>query len=306
MTTRARDYLACAAEAAGPGRALRQEGISARRGRFVGRYWIGCSGWAYDDWVGPFYPPGTPPGDFLARYARVFRVVEVDSSFYRPPGLFLVRRWAERTPDRFRFTLKVPRDVTHAPPSPGAPSVLEGFLASLEPLRSRGKLGAVVLQFPGSFRAGAGRERLEQLLTAIPREFALAVELRHASWWTPATRTLLETRKAALVWSVVPDARPPPWVTGDFLYVRFIGDRALTRFDRLQRDGRPEIEAMRTLLETEGRPLDTVFAFANNHFMGFGPATAALIAEALGEPTPDLSAASRDPGQTRLGIGPDG
>lgn len=274
-------------------------------GRCVGRYWVGCSGWAYDDWVGPFYPPGTPPGDYLTRYARVFRVVEVDSSFYRPPGLFLVRRWAERTPEGFRFTLKVPREVTHATESAASSSVLESFLSSLEPLRSRGKLGPVVLQFPASFRAGAGRERLERLLAAVPPGYSLAVELRHASWWTPATRSLLEDRRAALVWSVVPDARPPPWVTGDFLYVRFIGDRALTRFDRLQRDGRPEIDAMKTLLETEGRPLDTVFAFANNHFMGFGPATAALVAGALGEPIPDLSAAGRERGQTRLGPGPD-
>ena len=272
----------------------------------MGRYWVGCSGWAYDDWVGPFYPPGTPPGEFLARYARVFRVVEVDSSFYRPPGLFLVRRWAERTPEGFRFTLKVPREVTHASDPAGPSTVLESFLASLEPLRSRGKLGAVVLQFPASFRAGPGRARLERLLAEVPPEVPLAVELRHLSWWTPATRALLEGRRAALVWSVVPDARPPPWVTGDFLYVRFIGDRALTRFDRLQRDGRPAIDSMKTLLETEGRPLDTVFAFANNHFMGFGPATAALIAQALGEPVPDLGAAGRAPGQMRLGPGLDG
>jgi len=270
----------------------------------VGRYWIGCSGWAYADWVGPFYPPGTPPGDYLSRYARVFRTVEVDSSFYRPPGAFLVRRWDERTPEGFRFALKVPRDVTHVEETAATMELLQAFLASLEPLRSHGKLGPIILQFPASFRASRGHDRLERLLAGVPRDYALAVELRHSSWWTPSTRTLLEDRHAALVWSVVPDARPPSWATGDFLYVRFIGDRALTRFDRIQRDGRPEIVAMRTLLESEGRPLDTVFAFSNNHFMGFGPATAALVAEMLGEPVPDLSAAGREPGQTRLGPGP--
>jgi len=269
----------------------------------VGRYWIGCSGWAYADWVGPFYPSGTPPGDFLARYARVFRTVEVDSSFYRPPAPFLIRRWAERTPTDFRFALKVPRDVTHEAKASTIPAVLEPFLASLEPLRSRGKLGPLVLQFPSSFRAGAGRVRLEPLLEAIPREYPLAVELRHSSWWTDATRTLLEARRATLVWSVQPDARPPPWVTGDFLYARFIGDRALTKFDRVQRDARPEIESMKRHFEEEGRPIETVFAFANNHFMGFGPGTAAIVAEVLGEPRPDLSAASRDPGQRRLESG---
>jgi len=269
----------------------------------VGRYWIGCSGWAYDDWVGPFYPPGTPPGEFLSRYARVFRVVEVDSSFYRPPSRFLVQRWAERTPDGFRFALKVPRDVTHEATPTALRDVLEPFLASLEPLARRSKLGPVVLQFPASFRAASGTSRLENRLTAVPPEYALAVELRHGSWWTPSTRAMLERRGASLVWSVVPDTRPPPWVTGNFLYARFIGDRALTEFDRIQRDQTPEIVGMKRLFEEEGAPVESVFAFANNHFMGFGPGTAAKIAEVLGEPRPDLTAAGRVAGQSRLGSG---
>ena len=59
---------------------------------------------------------------------------------------------------------------------------------------------------------------------------------------------------------------------------------------------------MKHLFENEGRPLDTVFAFSNNHFMGFGPGTAKMVAEVLEEPAPDLSAAARDPGQRRLGV----
>jgi len=231
--------------------------------------------------------------------------VEVDSSFYRAPTSFLVRRWADRTPEGFRFALKVPRDVTHESDPAAVHDVLDPFLSSLEPLRSRGKLGPVVLQFPPSFRAGNGAARLELLLDAVPREHALAVELRHSSWWTDATRSLLERRGAALVWSVVPETRPPPWVTGDFLYARFIGNRALTQFDRIQRDARPEIVSMKRLFEKEGAPVDSVFAFANNHFMGFGPGTAAVISEVLGEPPPDLGAAARRPGQTRLEPGPD-
>ena len=266
----------------------------------MGRYWIGCSGWAYDDWVGPFYAAGTPPGEFLECYARVFRTVEVDSSFYRSPTPSLVRRWSERTPDGFRFALKVPKDVTHEEPSTAADEVLARFLASLAPLKERGKLGPVVLQFPASFRAGTGRPKLAAILEKVPSEYALAVELRHPTWWTDATRALLESRRAALVWSVMPGTRTPSWVTGDFLYARFIGDRALTRFDHIQRDSRTEIVAMKRVFEEEGRAVDSVFAFANNHFMGFGPGTAAIVAEVLGEPVPDLTAAGRAPGQRRL------
>jgi uncharacterized protein YecE (DUF72 family) len=271
---------------------------SVPHGGTVGRYWLGCSGWAYDDWVGPFYPPGTPPGEFLERYAKVFRTVEVDSSFYRPPGPFLVRRWAERTPPEFRFALKVPRDVTHEEGETSR-AVLNGFLESLAPLRASGKLGPLVLQFPASFRATQAA-RLATLLDAVPPTFSLAVELRHGSWWTPGTRTLLEGRGAVLVWSVMPATRPPSWVTGDFLYARFIGDRALTRFDRIQRDRRADLVAMRQRFDDDGRSATTVFAFSNNHFMGFGPGTVEVLADVLGEPRPDLSAASLGRGQTRI------
>jgi len=266
----------------------------------VGRYWLGCSGWAYDDWVGPFYPRGTPPAEFLPRYARVFRTVEVDSSFYRAPSPFLVRRWASVTPSEFRFALKVPRDVTHPPAGADGLGVLDRFLASLAPLTAAGKLAAVVLQFPASFRPRE-RARLATLLDAVPRAVPLAVELRHDAWWTEDTRVLLADRGAALVWSVLPETRPPPWVTGEFLYARFIGDRALTTFDRVQRDGRADLEAMRQLFDREGRASIAVFAYSNNHFMGFGPGTVEALAEVLGEPRPDLSAAARLPGQQRLG-----
>lgn len=265
----------------------------------VRRYWLGCSGWSYDDWVGPFYPPGTPSIEFLPRYARVFRAVEVDSSFYRPPSPYLVRRWSSVTPVEFRFALKVPRDVTHPTEGVDGRAVLDRFLESLEPLREAKKLGPIVLQFAASFRANE-TARLAELLRAIPAGFSLAVELRHGSWWTEATRRLLSERGAALVWSVVPSTRPPPWVTGDFLYARFIGDRALTKFDRIQRDRHTELEAMRDLFDHEGRAATTVFAFSNNHFMGFGPGTAARLAEILGEERPDLAAAARDAGQRRL------
>ncbi|HTZ61206.1 MAG TPA: DUF72 domain-containing protein [Thermoplasmata archaeon] len=263
--------------------------------------WLGCSGWAYDDWVGPFYPTGTPAGEFLERYARVFRTVEVDSSFYRAPTPFLVRRWADRTPAGFRFALKVPRDVTHEPDEAAGAEVLRRFLASLAPLRDAGKLGPLVLQFPASFRAPAGAPKLERWLGDVPVEYSLAVELRHDSWWVPSTRSALEARRAALVWSIVPGTEPPPWVTTDFVYARFVGDRALTRFDRIQRDRRADVERMRERFRNEARSVGAIYGYSNNHFMGFGPATVAVISESLGAPRPDLSAAARSPGQRTLG-----
>ena len=270
----------------------------------VPRHWLGCSGWAYDDWVGPFYPAGTPASEFLVRYARVFPTVEVDSSFYRSPAPSVIRRWADRTPTGFRFSLKIPREVTHPTRGSDPEGTLARFLEGIRTLEGAGKLGPIVLQFPPSFRARSESDRLVHLLGLVPRERALAVELRHESWWTGATRRALESRGAALVWSVVPSARFPPWVTADFLYLRWIGDRTLTRFDRLQRDASAEMEEMRHRLDEHGAAAATVYSYANNHFMGFGPGTVAAWARTLGEDVPDLGRAARAPGQATLDRSP--
>src|SRR5690349_14814711 len=74
---------------------------------------IGTQGWNYDAWVGPFYPVGTRPADFLSVYSRAFDTVEVDSTFYAIPPSKTVRGWADRTPAGFTFALKMPQEVTH-------------------------------------------------------------------------------------------------------------------------------------------------------------------------------------------------
>jgi uncharacterized protein YecE (DUF72 family) len=266
----------------------------------VDRYRVGCTGWGYDDWRGPFYPDGAEPGEYLSRYARVFDLTEVDSSFYRAPSAFLARRWAAQTPREFTFALKIPQEITHRPKDPFAGELLATFLANLEPIRTAGKLGPLVAQFPPSFRRDTGAARLGEILSAIPEQYRLAVELRHASWWADPTWSLLEGRRAALIWSVYPGVHPPYRVTSDFLYARFVGDRALTEFNRIQRDGRPEMEEMKRHFEEEGLSARDVFVLLNNHFMGFGPGTASLVQEVLGVPKADLGRAAREPGQQDL------
>ncbi|HVL48336.1 MAG TPA: DUF72 domain-containing protein [Candidatus Thermoplasmatota archaeon] len=262
---------------------------------------IGCSGWGYDDWLGVFYASGTPAGEYLERYARVFDVVEVDSSYYRMPTLEQTERWARATPPGFTFALKFPGEITHEAKLENVEGAVAAFLRVLEPLRRAGKLGPLLAQLPASFRAEKGRKALEAFLPLVPRDQPLAVELRHASWWTDETYKALEAAGAALAWSVNADAPTPPVATADFLYVRFIGDRELTRFDRIQRDGSKAMEEMRERIAEEGRRAGHVFLFANNHYMGFGPGTAARLAEVLGEPAIDLAPAARPKGQRGLG-----
>ncbi|MCI4360865.1 MAG: DUF72 domain-containing protein, partial [Thermoplasmata archaeon] len=119
------------------------------------RYRVGCMGWGYDDWRGPFYPDGAAAGEYLSRYARVFDLTEVDSSFYRAPTPFLTRRWATQAGEGFTFALKVPQDITHKPKDPFAADLLATFLENLRPIQTAGKLGPIVASLGLRFYTGA-------------------------------------------------------------------------------------------------------------------------------------------------------
>lgn len=266
----------------------------------MARYKLGCTGWGYDEWLGGFYPKGTPPSDYLRRYARVFSLTEVDSAYYAAPRREQTQRWVDATPDAFEFTLKFPGDITHKAQLRGVQDKVDDFLVALAPLRAAGKLGPLVLQLPHSFRRERDEEALHGFLAQWPRDQRLAVELRHESWWTPATYRALEAAGAALVWSVTEFGRAPPVMTADWGYARLIGDRALTRFDRIQRDETDEMRYWKERFEDEGRVAREFYVLVNNHLMGFAPGTAARLAEILGMPAPDLGAALRPGGQQSL------
>ena len=111
------------------------------------RYRIGCTGWGYDEWKGSLYPPGAPPEEYLRRYARVFDLAEVDSSYYRAPTRQQAERWARETPDGFLFAPKMPGAITHDAKLRGTEPLVAAFLDALEPLRRAGHNEAVLVVF---------------------------------------------------------------------------------------------------------------------------------------------------------------
>ena len=173
---------------------------------------IGTSGWSYPSgkgkWNGLFYPAtrskkaGTAGFDELRFYAEHFETVEVNTTFYGQPRPDVARSWVERTPPGFEFSLKLYQKFTHpkmfreaalkrAPGSEGplldllaqvTQSDIDEFRAGVEPLASAGRLGALLAQFPASFKdSPASRDYLAQLLNAFD-DYPVAVELRHKSW----------------------------------------------------------------------------------------------------------------------------
>ncbi len=261
---------------------------------------IGCSSWTSEAWWGRLYPAGLPPGERLAAYANLFDAVEVDSSYYRDPGAFLVRRWRRVTPDGFVFTLKFPRELL----DPKRPVDREAVAAFEAHARELGpKLGAVLLQLsPGATPARASRF-LAELFEALDPSVRHAVELRDAGWFDGAARTALmrelADRRFALAWSYLTYLDVPAEVTADFVYLRFIADHTTVPADqhgelRVDRSEVTKLWAER--VRAVAGNVGTVFAFFNNHFAGFAPASVNLFREQLGlEPVPLPSGAPADP-----------
>lgn len=271
------------------------------------RAMLGLAGWAYPEWVGPFYARGTPPSGFLAAYARAFGFVEMDGTYYAAPSREDVARWTDATPSGFVFSPKLPKSVVAAPRIEETQDEVADFLARLAPMRAAGKLGPVLAVFPPGFRRGKHAEALARFLADWPRDVRLAVELRHGSWWEDATFELLRAHGAIHVWAVTQYGRTPPVLTTSDVYLRLVGDRALDdvtdRWDRVRRDQTPEVLHWRAELERLSDRIETLWVIANNHFTGYAPETMRRVAEALQLHAPDLAAAARDPRQRGLSLG---
>src|SRR5919198_5089585 len=125
------------------------------------QYYIGCSGWSYSAWQGPFYPANmNNSSDWLRYYASVFDYVEIDSSFYRMPNLFMVKNWFKKTPEHFRFTAKFPKVITHDKHLKNASKELEHFHQTMLPLKD--KILALLIQLPPSLKITEGIENMRQ------------------------------------------------------------------------------------------------------------------------------------------------
>src|SRR3954454_4138006 len=106
-------------------------------------------GFSYAEWINVFYPKGIKSGDWLPFYAKHFNAVELDTTFYAVPPVERVQRWRDETPDDFRFTAKVPKDITHAQVIDRAiPSMMQ-FLDVMQAFEW--KLAVILIQFPPSF-----------------------------------------------------------------------------------------------------------------------------------------------------------
>lgn len=251
---------------------------------------LGTSAFTAAGWEGSFYPAGMQPRDFLAYYATKFGTVEVDSTFYRTPSASTVRGWYAKTPPNFLFALKTPQEITHEKCLEGCDREWKEFLAAADLLQE--KLGPILLQF-GYFNKAAFPnvesflKRLLPFLDKLPSDHNFAVEIRNKQWLVPKFVDALRERSVAL--AIIDQAwmpRPMEWfsrfdpVTAGFTYIRWLGDRKAIEektkvWDKVVVDRRRDLSEWAGLMRPIVRRGVVIFAYANNHYAGHGPATLA-------------------------------
>jgi len=278
---------------------------------------IGTSGWSYPTgegtWNGVFYPaPGKRPRgsgkfDELRFYAEHFDTVEINSSFYRIPAASAAQSWVRRTPPGFEFSLKLFQKFTHpemfhkatgADPLDLSQADVDEFRTAIDPIVSAGKLGALLAQFPASFKNEANtRGYLEWLLEAF-REYRLAVELRHRSWSDQPEQTLSLLAEYGAAWTQIDEPKFRLSIRQDrlpnvkeFYYMRLHGrnagqwwehERSEDRYNYLYSE--KELKPIAEAIETARAIVKKQYVYLNNHFAAQAVADAAVLRHMLDEP----------------------
>jgi len=255
--------------------------------RMAARIRVGTQGWNYDAWVGPFYPAGTRPADFLTIYSRAFDTVEVDSTFYATPAVKTVQGWAQRTPDDFVFALKLPQEITHERRLRNIDDAAAEFFDRARELGP--KLGPILIQLGPDF-GPSELPAVAQLLPKLPRDMRFAIEFRQRGWIHDGVLALLAEHNVALTLS---DGR---WIqrkqmmnlasrpTADFLYVRLMGiDQSIVDYSRIQLDRTRDLETWTSVLWPYAEQGREVFTYVNNHFAGHSPSSGRELQRLVGQ-----------------------
>ncbi|MGD9394698.1 MAG: DUF72 domain-containing protein [Dehalococcoidia bacterium] len=273
------------------------------------KIYIGTSGWSYPrgagTWKGYFYPTGKI--NELEYYSQFFNTVEINSSFYRPPNPGYVYNWARRVPERFLFTVKLWQKFTHPKmyeEATGEAAAISQkdvdlFKKSIEPLARYGKLGALLAQFPPSFKNdGFGQQILGAVIKTFS-EYRLAVELRHRSW-SDDENTAQFLRENNITWVQIDEPKFPSSiaadipVTAEMAYFRFHGRNAEmwwkgdseSRYKYLYSS--EEINELASKVKVTLEQTNLTFALFNNHWRGYAPRNAVDIMKALQLPFREL------------------
>lgn len=257
----------------------------------MGNIRVGTAGWAYKDWEGIFYPASLKRSQHPAEYvARYFDVIEINTSFYGPVKPELAKLWCHKVAGvnpQFKFTAKLHKAFTHAPGAAVQPTsaatlsptdederaVKEG----VDALASEGRLGALLMQFPISFKnTDENRDYLVQLLERF-REYPLVVEVRHASWNHEGILRYFAEKGVSFCNIDQPilgkSLKPTEHATAAVGYVRLHGRNYDQWFEHEHPHDRynylytmEELARWKTRVENIAKKTEVTYVIANNHY----------------------------------------
>jgi uncharacterized protein YecE (DUF72 family) len=274
----------------------------------AGAILVGTAGWSYKDWEGVVYPPGLKrrqhPVEYLAQFVDC---IEVNSSFYGPLRPEIVKLWCRKAAavnPAFQFTAKLYKAFTHSPQAVVEPTSAETIHATeaderetrlgLDVLAEAGRLGALLVQFPVSFKnTNENRDWLEAVLQKF-REYPLVVEVRHSSWNNEGILRYFSEKGTAFCNIDQPklgqSLRPTEHVTSAVGYVRLHGRNYREWFDSDSRDDRynylytkDELEGWKERITRIAEKAEKTYAIANNHFRGQAAVNAIELKRMLGQ-----------------------
>ena len=259
---------------------------------------FGPAGWLYKDWEGVVYPQEKPPRFDQLRYiAEFFDTVEINSSYYGPPVPRTTASWVRRVEDfeNFRFTAKLWKRFTHERTKAWTRAEVDQVREGFDVMMEAGKLGAVLLQFPWSFRR---TEQNGEWLGDVVRTFAqypLVVEVRHSSWLAPEFMQTLEEEGVGFVNIDQPlyhdSIKPSAHVTSRIGYVRVHGRNykdwfrekagVEQRYNYLYKPDelKPWVERAREIAADPAT--QEVYVVTNNHYKGKAVANALMMKSML-------------------------
>ena len=233
------------------------------------RYFIGTSGWHYDDWRGRFYPGKWPKSRWLEFYTRYFPTVELNNTFYRLPSEKAVANWYNISPPGFIFSIKVSSFITHIKKIQNTSEALSNFMSRTSFLNE--KRGPLLYQLP------PGMHRDDEVLTGflknLPDGYKHVVEFRHKSWLTDSVFELLRKYNAGLCVFDMPDLSCPLMATADFAYIRFHGRDSL--YSSCYTDN--ELADWANRIAGLSVNLESVYIYFNNDVAGYALKNAVTI-----------------------------
>lgn len=268
----------------------------------MGAVYIGTSGYRYDDWQGNFYPRKLGKTLWLDYYSSRFNALELNFTYYAMPRPKIIESILKRTGSRIRYSIKANREMTHGKET--TRSAFYEFREGIKPITESGLLGAVLMQFPWSFKPDdRNRDRIRSIPDLLPN-LPVVVELRNSAWLRPGFFDFLIDLGLGFCCVDEPQLNgllpAMSEVTSRIAYIRFHGrnaekwwrhEHSWERYDYLyaEEELKPWVGRIREM----AAKADVCFVFMNNHFGGNAPINAKTLAGML-----ELDTSSRIPGGT--------